>query len=151
MIETCEEEELDRHGDEPAALTVKQERALQALLTHRTQKEAAEAAGVSETTLWRYMQIPEFSRRVTQAGRQSVEHSLTRLQRGSNDAVSVLYDLMMSEKTPPSTRILAVRTYLDLAVRATEIGQLRARVDELEEFLMKKQEEEEVGEYFYEK
>jgi hypothetical protein len=44
-------EEETRETDAPDALTPKQERALQALLSSRSQKEAAHAAGVSETTL----------------------------------------------------------------------------------------------------
>jgi hypothetical protein len=132
---------ITKAPDDRNALSEKQERALQATLSHPTLKEAALAAGISETTLWRYMQDEEFSRRLRGARRDAVNHAVIRLQRASSDAVSVLSDLMMKESAPPSARISAARTVLDYAIRATEIDELRSQIDELQEFLRKKQEQ----------
>jgi hypothetical protein len=123
------------------ALSAKQELALQAVISHPSLKEAALAAGISETTLWRYMQDEEFSRRLRLARRDAVNHAVTRLQRASCDAVTVLQDLMMKEDAPPAARITAARTVLDYSMRAVEQDELRAQIDELERFILRKQEE----------
>jgi|ERR1044071_874381 hypothetical protein len=126
---------------EPNALSAKQELALQAVISHPTLKEAALAAGIGETTLWRYMQDEEFSRRLREARREAVNHAVTRLQEASSEAVTVLRDLMMKEDAPPAARISAARTVLDYAMRAAEQDELKARIDELEKFILRKQEE----------
>jgi hypothetical protein len=108
---------------------------------HPTLKEAALASGVSETTLWRYMQDEAFSRRLREAQREAVNHAVTRLQRASGDAVTVLHDLMLKADAPASARISAARTVLDYSLRAAEIDELKARIASLEEFIRLKQEQ----------
>src|SRR3712207_5779506 len=88
----------DAAQDEP--LTPKEETALQALLTHSTLKDAARAANIGETTLWRIRQNPAFARRLREAQRAAMTHTLTRLQRAAGDAVTVLEDVMKAENTP---------------------------------------------------
>lgn len=129
--------------EETGALPAKQELALQAVISQPTLKEAALAAGVSETTLWRYMQDEAFARRLREARRDAVTHAVIRLQRASSDAVTVLRDLMMKEDVPPSARIAAARTVLDYSIRAVEIDELRRRIEEFEAFIKMKQEESE--------
>lgn len=128
-------------GEDPDALSAKQELALQAVISHPSLKEAALAAGISETTLWRYMQDAEFSRRLREARRDAVNQAVTRLQRASSEAVTVLRDLMMKEDAPPAARISAARTILDYSMKAVEQDDLKARIDELEKFILRKQEE----------
>jgi hypothetical protein len=123
------------------ALSAKQELALQAVISHPTLKDAAGAAGVSEATLWRYRQDPEFSRRLREARREAVDHTVLRLQRVSPDAVTVLHDLMMKEDAPAAVRITAARTVLDYSIRAVEIDELRRQVEDLAEFVRVKQEQ----------
>lgn len=132
---------INLESDDPNALPVKQELALQAVISHPTLKEAALAAGVSETTLWRYMQDESFSRRLREARRDAINHAVIRLQRSSSDAVTVLRELMMKHDAPASARITAARTILDYSIRAVEIDELNARIDQLEEFIRIKQEE----------
>jgi hypothetical protein len=124
------------------SLSAKQEAALSAVLSHPTLKEAALAAGISETTLWRYMQDGEFSKRLREARRDSVSHAVIRLQKASSEAVTVLRDLMMKEDAPPAARISAARTVLDYSMRAVETDDLRARIEELEDFIRDKYDEE---------
>lgn len=135
---------IDTTNIEPedcGSLPAKQELALRAVISRPTLKEAAQAAGVSETTLWRYMQDDEFSRRLREARREAVNHAVIRLQRASSDAVTVLGDIMMSESAPASARITAARAVLDYSMRAVETDDLKARIEELEEFVRAKQEE----------
>ena len=134
-------EEIVEESGEPNALSATQEQALQAVISHPTLKEAALAAGISETTLWRYMREEEFSRRLREARREAVNHAVTRLQKASSEAVTVLRDLMMKEDAPPAARISAARTVLDYAMRAAEQDELKGRIAELEQFILRKQDE----------
>jgi hypothetical protein len=132
----------DEVGEEvEGSLPAKQEAALSAVLSHPTLKEAALAAGISESTLWRYMQDAEFSRRLREARRDSVTHAVTRLQKASSEAVTALLDLMTKQDTPAATRLSAIRTILDYSLKAVEQDDLRARLEELEQFIIRKQEE----------
>jgi hypothetical protein len=144
QAKTADELSPERNDDglnDGDALPAKQELALRAVITHPTLKEAALAASVSETTLWRYMQDEAFARRLREARRDAVNHAVIRLQRASSDAVTVLQSLMMKEDAPASARITAARTVLDYAIRAVEIDELKTRIDQLEEFIRAKQEE----------
>jgi hypothetical protein len=139
---------IDTTNIEPedcGSLPAKQELALRAVISHPTLKDAAHAAGVSETTLWRYMQDAEFSRRLREARREAVNHAVIRLQRASGDAVTVLGDIMTNDSAPASARITAARAVLDYSMRAVETDELRARIEELEEFVRAKQEEDARG------
>lgn len=127
--------------DDPNNLTAKQEQALLALLSHPTLKEASLATGISESTLWRYMQDEEFSRRLYEARREAVSHAVTRLQRAAGDAVTVLCDLMMKEDAPPAARISAIRMVLEYSIGSAEKDELKTRLAELEQFVLRKREE----------
>ncbi len=133
-------EDETRDLDDPNALTPKKERALQAILSSRSQKEAASAAGVSETTLWRYLKEEPFAKRLREARLAATCHSMTRLQQLSGDAVAVLHCLMMKEDAPAAARISAARTALDYSFRSAEVEELKGRIDLLEEFIRRKQE-----------
>lgn len=137
-------DEIALEAEDSGVLPAKQELALRAVISHPTLKEAALAAGVSETTLWRYMQDDNFKRLLREARRESINHSVIRLQRASSDAVTVLHELMISDKAPASARITAARTILDYSMRAAEIDELVSRVEELEDFIRKKKEEDEL-------
>ena len=143
-------EEEAAPADHPDALPPKQERALQALLDQPTHKEAAAAAGISDTTLWRYKKDPAFARRLQEACREAFDHTVARLQHGAPEVVSILFDLARREDVAPSTRVAAIRLHLDYTLRATELQAIRAELEELKEHMRKKQEEEELGEEYYE-
>lgn len=136
-----DESELTDESEAPGPLPAKQELALRAVLSHPTLKEAAFAAGISETTLWRYMRDEEFIKRLREAKRDAMGHVTTRLQQASGDAVTVLHNLMTKENAPAAARITAARTVLDYSIRVAEMEELRAEIDELKEFIRRKQEE----------
>ena len=140
--EPREADEITLEPEEAGALPAKQELALRAVMSHPTLKEAARAAGVSDTTLWRYMQDEAFSRKLREARREAVDHTFAHLQAASGDAVTVLRDMMTKEDTPASARISAARTVLEYAARFAEADALRARIEELEEFIGDKYDEE---------
>lgn len=134
------EDELAQE-DGVGSLPGKQEAALRALLTHPTMKEAALAAGISEPTLWRYTKDAEFARRLREAQRGAVSHAVLRLQSAAGDAVRTLESVMNDDAAVAGPRITAARTILDMAVRLCRTEELEARIEELERFIERKQEE----------
>ena len=70
-------------------LTARQERALDALLREPTVLSAAEAAGVSKATIFRWLAEPLFSLAYKQARAQLLESTLTALQSASGAAVEL--------------------------------------------------------------
>jgi DNA-binding MurR/RpiR family transcriptional regulator len=65
-------------------LTPKQEAALLALLAHGTIDAAYEAAGVSKSTMWRFLQDATFQARYRAMRRQLVESAIGQLQATSH-------------------------------------------------------------------
>lgn len=71
-------------------LSARQEKALAALLAGPTHKAAAATAGVSEATLRRWLQQPEFKAAYRQARLNVLEHAVGRLQQVAGKAVDAL-------------------------------------------------------------
>jgi len=120
---------MSGHGQK---LSRKQEVALAALLLQPTIREAAKVAAISEATLFRWLQLPDFQEAYRQAKRQAVGQAVTTLQRVSGEAVETLRKVMADEKAPASARVTAARAVLETAIKAVELEDLVARIEELE-------------------
>ncbi len=114
-------------------LSVKQERALLALLDCGETKKAAELAGVAEVTLWRWLQLPMFQQRYRAARRQLVETAIAQLQSDCTIAVRVLRDVAEDKDAPASSRVAAAKTIIEQSVSAIQLMDLEERLKELEE------------------
>jgi transposase-like protein len=113
-------------------LTAKQQAAIVALLGQPTLKEAAQAAGINETTLWRWLQQPEFQTAYREARREAVRHAIVRLQQHASKAVDTLHDVMVDGGAAPQVRVSAARSILEYSMKAVEIEDLAARLEALE-------------------
>ena len=69
--------------DHSAKLGKKKEQAVLALLEYSTVRKAAQAVGVGEATLFRWLQIPEFQQAYREGKRQVVDHAISRLQKAA--------------------------------------------------------------------
>jgi hypothetical protein len=132
-------EHLTDEQDNP--LPEKQEAALLSLLSHKTLKEAALAAGISMPTLWRYLRDPVFSLRYREARRELVECAMVRLQNDAEHAACVLRDVADDKEASASARVTAARTIIELSVKSVELGDLQQRLASLEEYVTKKDEQ----------
>jgi hypothetical protein len=117
------------HGEK---LTRKQDLAIAALLLHPTIGDAAKAAGVDESTLWRWLKLPGFRAAYQAARAEAVSQAIARLQHASGVAVTTLVRVMADQKAPASAKVAAAKTVLETAVRGTELSELQRRVTELE-------------------
>lgn len=117
------------HGEKRSR---KEDLALAALITEPTVGEAAKKAGISEATLWRWQQDPDFHDRYREARRQAVSHAITRLQQASTRAVDTLQSVMDSTDAPAASKVAAAKIILEMSVKAVEMEDLEARISSLE-------------------
>jgi hypothetical protein len=113
-------------------LTAKQEQALIALLDCGEIKQAAETAGVTKVTLWRWLQLSDFQARYRSARRQLVETAIAQLQSDCTIAARVLREVAEDREAPASSRVAAARTILEQSIGAIELIDLQERVEMLE-------------------
>jgi len=116
-------------------LTPKQERAIVALLDCGEIKEASVICGVSDVTLWRWLQSPLFQSRYRAARRQVVETAIAQLQSDCTKAARVLTEIAEDKEAPASSRVSAARTILEQAVGGVELVDLQERIESLEKTL----------------
>ncbi len=74
-------------------------RAIEALLTNSTTRAAAEAAKVSEATLWRWLNEQPFQTAYRTARRQVVEQAIGQLQQCGGVAVNALREIAARQKS----------------------------------------------------
>lgn len=110
----------------------KRDKAILGLLTQPTIQEAANFAGISDVTLWRWMQDEEFSNRYKQAKHMAFNQAIGRLQQASTIAVDTLQSVMQDGTAPPSSRVSAAKTVLELSHKSFEIEELANKIAELE-------------------
>lgn len=116
-------------------LTDKQWKTIEALLTCRTQAEAAQKAGINEATIWRYLQNPTFQARYREARKEGLQQATGRLQTLTRKAIDVLEELLDDNNLPPMVRRSVADTVLAHAFKATELDALQEieqRLTELE-------------------
>lgn len=113
-------------------LTANQHKALTALLSKDTVPAAAKACRLSQATLFRFLADPVFKAQYRRARSEIVEHAVVQLQRDCATATKTLRAVCESTDAPASARVAAARAILDGAVKAVELQDLTARMEELE-------------------
>lgn len=104
-----------------------------ALLSKGTLKEAAQECGLTEVTLWRYLQDPNFQKQYRASRRQTVEGAISKLQSTATKAAETLErNLECGEHGPENT---AARTILEQAIKGVELLDLQERLERLEELM----------------
>lgn len=113
-------------------MTPNKEKLLAALLTSRTKKEAAAAAGISDRTMRSYFEDKEFCQRYREAFAGVVQDATRRAQQLLEPALSTLQTVMEDEEIPAQARITAARSIIDYSMRLTEQNDIMRQIDELE-------------------
>jgi hypothetical protein len=116
-------------------ITVKQEKAIAALLTEPTIQLAADKAGVGETSLYRWMKEEAFDKAFKEARKSALSQTISRLQQTTTDAVNTLKSVMENEEAPASSRVTAAKTVLEMAFKAYELEDLAAEVEEMQKYI----------------
>jgi hypothetical protein len=119
----------------------KQEIALTALMGDPNIKRAAEAAGVGERTLHRWLDEPVFIAAYRKARRQAFGVAISLTQKYAPLAVNELAKIIMDKSTPPTAKVAAITTMLKFSRESLELDDLAARLEALEAAAKKEQAE----------
>lgn len=114
-------------------ITLKQEKALTALLTCPTARAAAKAAGIDERTLRRYWQDPEFLAEYRRRCAELLDTATDRAKAAVVPAVERLAGIIADDKQQPQTHIAACRAMIEYTLRLYEASDVEHRLRELEE------------------
>ena len=109
-----------------------QEKAIVCLLNEPTVKRAAEAAGVGERTLHRWLTEPLFSATYRSARRASFAQAISVTQHYAPAAVHTLARIMADPAVPPAPRVAAATALLKFSRDSIELDDLAQRVETLE-------------------
>jgi hypothetical protein len=111
-------------------LTRKQEALVGALLTEPTYAAAAAKVGISESSLYRWLTLPEVQAACRTARRQVIEAVIDRLQKAMSRAVETLERNLTCGQ--PSSEVRAALGILEQGFKAREVVDLAERLEELE-------------------
>ncbi|MBK6904062.1 MAG: hypothetical protein IPH04_15005 [Saprospirales bacterium] len=114
-------------------LTVRQEKAIIALINETTVAGASRASGIGERTLHRWLKEPNFNKCYRRARREAFSLSIAMTQRYSAVAVNNLAKIMNDAGANNTARVSAAVALLRYGRESIELDDLAARVDQLEE------------------
>lgn len=112
-------------------LNPKQERAITALLSTSRLNEAARLAGVSDSTLGRWLRDAAFKERLRQERGEAIGAAVGSLQVAMATAAETLCTVAADPAQPGAVRVSAAKAILDAGLRAAMVDDLGAQVDEM--------------------
>lgn len=113
-------------------MTTSKEKALAALLTSTTRKEAAEKAGISYRTIRAYLQDAEFAAEYQQRKGEIVDDAARRLTNAMQKAIEVLENATGGKRVSAAA-LKASKLVLEYSARFITISDIMARLDAMEE------------------
>ena len=118
--------------DENRSLSHKQLRTVRAMLTEKTVTDAAAVAGISESTIYKWLTEPAFRQALAQAEGEAVAAAGRRLAVLAENALDELARSMADPMTPAPTRVRAAEVILNNLLRYREIIAFESRLTALE-------------------
>jgi cytosine/adenosine deaminase-related metal-dependent hydrolase len=115
-----------------AEITSKQERAILAMLTLPTIKDAATQANVTEQTLHRWLKEDAFHSAYLRAHREAYQQAVAFAQKKVSEATQTLCTVMNNTDAKGSERVSAAKAIMDFATRGIEIEDHEQRLKEIE-------------------
>jgi thiamine phosphate synthase YjbQ (UPF0047 family) len=120
------------HDPTSHQLSLKQRKAVEALLTTGEVKAAAAAVGIHRDTLHRWLKETSFQAAVREAEAAALD-DLSRVLVGlGRTAVTTLNEAMSEPGTPAATKVRAADVTLSRLLQLRELAQLEARMQALE-------------------
>ena len=113
-------------------LTSKQQKAIAALLQTSTNKEAAKLAGMSDSTLQRYLTDPEFKREYIRQSNKLIDEALIKANKSLSLAFDTLADICGNITENGQTRVSAARSIIEYTLRVHELADIDIRLQRLE-------------------
>lgn len=114
-------------------LTQQQQKAIEGLLMGMRVPAAAQHAGTSERTLYRWRSSPVFFAELDRRTTEMLDDTTRHMTAVMGGAPGVLWQFMNSKDVPPAVALAAARIVLDATPKLIEINLIKRRLDELEE------------------
>ena len=112
-------------------ITVKQQKAITALLSERTGRDAARKAGVAEKTLYTWLADPAFRGALRSAEAEVLDTVTRRLGVGQTLALDTLESLIQKAKHE-STKLTACVSWLNMFIKYRDMQDIDERLTALE-------------------
>lgn len=116
----------------PDTISLDQHKAVVALLREATVAKAAESIGIDESTMYRWMKDPAFSKEFREARRDSFRHAIGLCNKYAPAAVQALMKIVADPAAPHSAKVSASTALLKFSRESIELDDLAARVEQLE-------------------
>lgn len=111
---------MKRNGTDKA-LTPRQAKAIEAMMSEPTIRGAAKKAGVGITTVYRWLDDADFSTALREARARAFESLLTELQALGRLAVDTLREVMENPEAHPGSRVKAALGALASIIKSREV------------------------------
>lgn len=112
-------------------ITVQQQKAITALLSERNKRDAAKTAGVSEKTLYTWLNEPAFRGALREAEKAILDEVTRRLSAGQCLALDTLEKLVTSARHE-STKLRASVAWLEMSLKFRDMQDIEDRLTALE-------------------
>ena len=103
-----------------------------AVLSAPTLKQAAQDLGISESTMYRWLEKEDFLEAMREARQQATKQAFAKLQKGTSRMVDVLFSIAEDQMAPHSARVSAAKSVLDAVIKVTEDEEIICRLNRLE-------------------
>lgn len=113
-------------------LTPEKEKAIVALMNEASVAKAAQACGIAESTLYRWLDEPAFRDEYRKRRQQAFNQASALAQRYAVMGVHTMVKIMTDPTTPPFVRLQAAKSICDFARGASSGDSLQERVMKLE-------------------
>lgn len=114
------------------SLSPYQTRAITALLQSSTNAEAADAAGISESTLYRYLADDTFKAALRDAQDRAIEAAISLLSGEARAAANTLAEIHRDKSVNPAVRVQAARAVLIENLKVRDKHEVLERIEALE-------------------
>lgn len=114
-------------------MTARQQKALAALLTCPTVREAAKTAGLDESTIRRYKQNPAFMAEYRRRSAELLEVATDKAKAAMPPAIDRLRIIVDDDQQQAQQQIAAARAVLEYGLRLVEANDFETRLRALEE------------------
>ena len=116
-------------------LTLKQRRAVIAIISSDSIMQACQNAGVAERTIRRWVKLPEFKAELVRIEQNLLESTTGKLAGLQERAINALSDCLTSKNE--NAKLRACQLVLDYSIRYREINRFESRIEELEKEVFK--------------
>lgn len=102
-------------------------------MNNTTVTATAQATGISEDTIYKYLREPEFVKEYDELRKKMLEDSCHKLQAKMGRATDELIKIIEGKETSPQIRLNAIDMLFRHAYKQTELIDIITRLDTLEE------------------